>query len=57
MYDVSFVLHLVEEGEGEDGDGYCALDVQELVCQGVLILLMGSSKSFSFYDEAQLWDG
>jgi len=57
--DVSFVLCLVEEGEGEDGDGCCTLDVQEFVCQGVSVLVMGSSINFSSCDEAQLsgWTG
>ena len=27
--DILFLLRSVEEGEGEDGDGCCALDVQE----------------------------
>jgi len=42
--DVSFVLRLVEEGGGEDGDGYCALDVREFVCQGVSALVMSSQR-------------
>ena len=44
--DVSFVLHLVEKGEGDDGDGYCTLDVQEFICQGVSVLVMGLSSRF-----------
>ena len=53
--DVSFVLRSMEEGEGEDGDGCCTLDVQEYVCQGVSVLMLGSSRSSSSGDETQLW--
>jgi len=44
----------VEKGEGEDGDGCCAPDVQEFVCQGVSVLVMGSSSNFGSHDEARL---
>jgi len=54
--DVSFVLCLVEEGEGKDGDGCCTLDVQ-FVCQGVSVLVIGSSINFSSCDEASCRDG
>jgi len=50
--DVSF--HSVEEGEEEDGDSYSTLDVQESVCQGVSVLVMGSSNRFGSCDEAQM---
>ena len=49
----------MEEGGGEDGDECCTFDVPEFVCQGVSVLVMGSSSSFSSYDEAPLlgWTG
>ena len=40
---------------GEDGDGCCTLDVQEFICQGVFVLVIGSSSIFGSYDKAQLW--
>ena len=42
----------MEEGEGEDDNDCCAPDVQESVCQGVSVLVMGSSSSFGFRGEA-----
>jgi len=50
---VSFLLHLVEEGEGEDGNGCRAPDAHESICQGVWAFVMVSSRSFSSR-EAQL---
>jgi len=50
--DVSFVLRSAEKGERGDGDGCCTLDVQESICQGVSVLMMGSSSSFDSCDEA-----
>ena len=44
---VFFLLRLVEEGEGEDGDGCCAPDVQEFSCRGTSIFAMGSSRKVS----------
>ena len=44
----------MEEGEGEDGDGYCTLDIQEFVCRGTSVFAIGSSRKVSFCDEAQL---
>ena len=52
--DVSFLLRSVEEREGEDGDGYRDPDVQEFVCQGALVFVMGSSRSFNFRNETPL---
>ena len=52
--DVSFLLRSVEEREEEDGIGSCAPDVRESVCQGVSVLVMGSSSSFDSRDEARL---
>ena len=45
----------MEEGEGKDGDGCCTLDVQESICQGVSVLMIGSSSGLGSCDEAQLW--
>jgi len=53
--DVSSVLHSVEKREGMDGDAYCTPNIWESVYQGVSILAMGSSRSLSSSDEAQLW--
>jgi len=44
----------VEKGEGEVGDGCCALDVQEFVCRRALVFTMGPSRSFGFRDKALL---
>ena len=44
--DVSFLLRPVEEEEGENGEGCCAPDVQEFVCQGALVFVMGPSRDF-----------
>ena len=44
----------MEKGEGEDGDGCCAPDVQEFVCQGVSVLVMGSSSNFGSRGDARL---
>ena len=52
--DVSFIFRSVEEGEGEDGDDCCTLDVEESFCQRVLVLMMGSSSKFGSCDKAQL---
>jgi len=52
--DVFFLLHTVEEREGEDGDGCCAPDVQEFVCRGTSVFAMGSSRKVSLRDEARL---
>ena len=37
------------------GDAYCTPNIRESVCQGVLVLAKGSSRSFSSCDKAQLW--
>ena len=42
------------DGEGEDGNGCCAPDIQESIGQGVLVLVMGTSSSFGSRDKAQL---
>ena len=52
--DVSFIIRLVEEGEGEGGDVCYTPDVQESVYQRVSALMIGSSRGFSTCDEAQL---
>ena len=44
----------MEEGEGEGGDICCTPDVQESICQGISALVMGLTRGFSSYDEAQL---
>ena len=43
----------MEEGEGEDGDGYCTSDVQEFVYRGTSVLVMGPSRNLSFRDDAR----
>ena len=50
--DVFFLHHPVEEGEGEDGNGCCTPDVQEFICRGTSVLVMGSSRKVSLRDEA-----
>ena len=52
--DVSFVLRSLEEEEGEDSDGCCVLNVQKSVCQGVSVLVMGSSSGLDSCDDAHL---
>ena len=52
--DVFFLLHLVEKGEGENGNGRCTLGVQESVCRGVSVLEIGPSRSFGSRNEAWL---
>ena len=51
--DVSF-LRPVEEGEGDDGNGCCAFDVQEFICRGASVFVMGLSRNFGFRDEVWL---
>jgi len=42
------------EREREDGNGCCAPNAQESVCQGVSVLMMGSSSSFDSHGQARL---
>jgi len=44
----------MEEGEGEDGDHCCAPEVQEFVCRGASVFVMGPSRSFNFCNEGLL---
>ena len=52
--DIFFSLRPVEEGEGEDGDGCCASDIQEFDYRGMSLFVMGSSRKVSLHDEASL---
>ena len=49
-----FLLHSVKEREEEDGDGCCALDIQEFGCRETSVLTMSLSRKVSFHDEAWL---
>ena len=51
--DIFFLLCLVEEGEGKDGDGCCTPDIQGFICRGTSIFAMGPSRNFSFHNEAR----
>ena len=44
----------MEEEKGKDGDGCGTPDVQESICEGVSVLMMGSSSSFGSRDEVML---
>ena len=52
--DIFFLLCLVEEREGENGDSCCASDVQEFGCRRTSVFAMGSSRKVSLRDEAWL---
>ena len=52
--DVFFLLHPMEEEEGEDRDSCCTPDVQEFSYQGTSVFMMGSWRKVSLCDETRL---
>ena len=51
--DVFFLLHPMKEGEEEDRDGCCTLDVQEFGYRGTPFFKLGSSRKVSFHNKAK----